>query len=160
MKREDYNALFEYREGVLFWKVDRGSNKVNGKKAGCPNKNGYVQVKINGSYHKVHHIVWLLHGHDIPDGFVLDHINGDPSDNRFENLRLATRQQNNCNARVRNDNRSGVKGVSWYAKSSKWLAQIQHKGKKLHVGLFQSIDDAVQALTVVRSNLHGEFSKS
>jgi hypothetical protein len=159
MNRDTFTSLFEYKDGTLLWKTDRKSNKVKGRAAGSPNDDGYILIKIEGAVYKAHHIVWSMHNLEIPDGFVLDHINGDPADNRIENLRLASRQQNNCNAKLRCDNTSGVKGVSWYKKSSKWIGQIQHAGRKIHVGLFESVDEAATAVSKVRALLHGEFSK-
>jgi hypothetical protein len=75
----------------------------------------------------------------------LDHINRNRSDNRIVNLRLASAELNAQNASVRSDNTSGVQGVSWHKASNKWVVQISRQGKPTHVGLFDSIKDAVAA---------------
>jgi hypothetical protein len=159
MTREMLTALFEYRDGALYWKSDRGSNKVLNRRAGSPNGEGYIQVKIDGVLYKAHRLIWIIHNGAVPDGYVLDHINGSTSDNRIENLRIATRQQNNCNSRTRVDNSSGVKGVSWHKPSAKWIAQIQHAKRKIHVGLFDSLDAAAQAVYLKRLEIHDTFSR-
>ena len=160
LDREFLQTLFDYRDGVLYWKSDIGSNKVKGKKAGSPNSGGYAQVKINGVLYKAHALVWFLHGRSLPSGYVIDHINGDQTDNRLDNLRAASRQQNNCNASKRVDNKSGVKGVSWYKPTGKWVGQIQHGGVKTHVGLFDSIPDAARAVALKRAEMHGAFARN
>jgi hypothetical protein len=75
----------------------------------------------------------------------LDHINRNRSDNRICNLRLASATLNAQNASVRNDNTSGVQGVSWHKASNKWVVQISKKGKSTHIGLFATIDEATEA---------------
>ena len=76
---------------------------------------------------------------------VVDHINRNPSDNKFCNLRLATTSQNGMNRRLDLRNRSGVSGVSWDAHACKWRADIGQNGKLLRLGSFVNFDDAVAA---------------
>jgi len=74
-----------------------------------------------------------------------DHINRNGLDNQRKNLRDATSKQNNENSRIRKDNTSKYKGVSWYKRKSKWQVQIRHYGKQIHLGLFDRLKDAVKA---------------
>lgn len=156
---EQVRFYFDYLDGQLVWKVDMGSNKVKGCVAGSPNGGGYIQVRINGKLYKAHHLVWLWHGRQIPIGCVIDHINGVPNDNRVDNLRVCSRAENNRNARLKRTNQSGVKGVSWYAKTGKWVAQLQVDGCKKHLGLFSRIEDAAEAVQLARASFHGAFAR-
>lgn len=87
-----------------------------------------------------------------------DHINGDGLDNRRENLRRCTHQQNTFNTRSRNDSTSHYKGVSWKMEASKWVAQIQVNGKKKHLGYFVNEDDAARAYDDAALRYFGEFA--
>ena len=93
-----------------------------------------------------------------PDGLLADHINGNGLDNRRSNLRPATASQNNCNARLSSRNSSGVKGVTWHVGVRKWQAAVRLAGKTHYVGIFDSLDDAAQAVAAAREQIHGPFA--
>lgn len=93
----NWNEYFWYdpQHGDLIWKVERRSRKVKGTEAGHLNANGYIQVKLGEKLYRAHRIAWeLYHGKEIPEGMVIDHINGDRSDNRIYNLRCVTHSEN------------------------------------------------------------------
>ena len=97
----------------------------------------------------------------VPVGMLIDHItHGTMSfiDNRRCNLRLATRSQNNINQGLRNDNTSGSKGVMWHKENKKWVVGIKVDGKKLHLGCFEDIDDAIKARKQAEEKYFGEFA--
>lgn len=99
----------------------------------------------------------MHHGID-PGKMQIDHINGDSTDNRIENLRLATSQQNNRNRRIASNNKSGVRGVCWCRSKRKWKAYIMIDGKMHNLGGFDSLQDA-QAKRISAEIMHfGEFS--
>lgn len=114
--------------------------------------------KETGRTKSLHRIVWeSVHG-PIPSGMVIDHINGDKHDNRLENLRLCTTAQNLANAKLSSRNTSGIKGVSWNSKKSRWDAKIMADGvvfKKSSKDLFEI---ACWAFST-RNAVHGEFAK-
>ena len=92
-------------------------------------------------------------------GTVLDHINGNPLDNRRENLRFCTEAQNHYNRRLNKDNTSGFKGV-WFRKTSKrWQAEIRVNGKKRRLGCFQSKEDAAKRYNEAAREHFGEFAR-
>lgn len=94
--------------------------------------------------------------HRFLTGFsVTDHVNGNGLDNRRPNLRGCTQAQNNCNVRLRGDNTSGVKGVSWRKRERKWIAYVG----RFHIGYFSSLGDAARAVRSRREELHGEFAR-
>lgn len=135
------HALFEYRDGKLFNRVHRHYSSPKGAPVGGLRRDGYLQLWV-GRHILVHRIVWALF-HGDPAGAQIDHINGIRSDNRIENLRLASPTENRRNqTRIRSDNSSGVHGVSRHKATGKWEASIQVKGKRKHLGVFVDINEA------------------
>ena len=94
----------------------------------------------------------------LPDPEV-DHINGKGCDNRRENLRAATRSQNNANQRKNSNNTSGFKGVHWRQDRSKWRARIEVNGKHLHLGLYDAATDAARAYDQAALQHFGQFAR-
>jgi hypothetical protein len=94
-----------------------------------------------------------------PELYQIDHVNGNPLDNRRCNLRLATASQNQHNQRIRCDNTSGFKGVSWYPNYKKWLATICFKGRSHNLGYFETPEAAHAAYCEASARLHGEFGR-
>lgn len=95
-----------------------------------------------------------------PDGMDTDHISGNGLDNRRENLRVATRAQNQHNRSLQSNNTSGAKGVTWSKEKGKWLAQITIREKNRSLGYFQTIEDASAAYAAASAELHGEFGRT
>lgn len=89
-------------------------------------------------------------------GEQVDHINGNPLDNRRANLRLATNTQNQRNSRARSA--SGYKGVTWHKRDCKWQAQIQHNGQLRHLGYFNSRIEAARAYDDAARQLFGPYA--
>lgn len=130
-----------------------------GKPAGFVSE-GYVRVnfqrrKLHAS--RVIYAIW--HGHD-PGRLLVDHIDGNPLNNRPSNLRLATDAQNTAHQnKLRSDSTSGERGVTWKKKNGKWAVQVgpSGKGRSRHRGLFADYDEAVAHARKCRSDLFGEF---
>jgi hypothetical protein len=93
-----------------------------------------------------------------PEGEI-DHVNGNPSDNRLENLRIANRFENMKNIKKPVTNKSGLKGVSWHEKGNKWQAHIRCDGKNHYLGLFQTAELAHEAYKKASNRLHGIFAR-
>lgn len=89
----------------------------------------------------------------------VDHRDSNGLNNRRKNIRAATRTQNNCNQRRSIANKSGFKGVYWFAARGKWCAEINVSGKRKRLGYFLSIEDAAAAYAAASADLHGEFSR-
>jgi len=92
-------------------------------------------------------------------GFEVDHKNGDGLDNRRDNLRSATRSQNNGNSEIYKNNTSGFKGVYWYPKKRKWRVQIQINGKRQSLGYFFDPVMASKIYNEKAKELFGEFAR-
>lgn len=104
-----------------------------------------------------HRLIFLYHYGYLPK--LVDHINGDPFDNRIENLREATASENGGNRRKINDSlTSKYKGVS-LNKTGKWRAQIVLNYRKLYLGLFDTQIEAAKAYNKAALELFGEFAK-
>lgn len=93
-------------------------------------------------------------------GVLVDHRNGDGLDNRRENLRLATRAQNGRNRRIDRDSTTGLKGAYFDRRSARWRASIRVDGVKVHLGCFDSAENAHAAYAVASARLHGEFGRT
>jgi hypothetical protein len=147
----------------LRWKVSRGKAKT-GHPAGARSVNRKQEnrldwrVKVDSSNFKVARIIYLMIYGEIPQDLEIDHINGNPLDNRAQNLRLATRTENNRNRRLGVKNKSEVRGVCWHFTAKKWRAQICCNKKIVHLGVFANLDDARRAREEAELRLHGEFS--
>jgi len=88
----------------------------------------------------------------------VDHENHNTLDNRKENLRVCTREQNARNGRSRRNNTSGFKGVSWDKRALKWLAHVGAHGKAKHLGYFANPIEAAVAYDAAAVLVHGEFA--
>jgi hypothetical protein len=152
--KEYLHQLFDYNEGQLYWKVDRGTNKMKGKRAGCLYK-GYIRIRLHDVKYGEHQLVWLYHHGEMPQ--QIDHINNDGRDNRIENLRIATPLQNNQNATIRKDNTTGIKGVCKGYKD-KWQVHVRINGKKHYFGSYDDIEFAELVAIEARNKYHGIFA--
>lgn len=126
--------------------------------AGTTTVYGYVRVQVDGHIYPAHHLAWLhVHG-EWPVG-ILDHANGERSDNRIANLRPATISQNKANSKLRQDNQSGFKGA-YLAPNGRWRAQIRCNGKLRSLGRFPTAEQAHAAYAKAAADLFGEFARA
>lgn len=94
---------------------------------------------------------------DCPEDMVIDHINHNPLDNRKSNLRICTQHENMMNNSKRNDNTSGVIGVSFNRRRNKWVAQIMYNKKHIHLGCFNTKEEAAEARRQAEIKYFGEY---
>ncbi len=137
----------------VFTRRKKWGPKPAGSVIGGLSPQGYWQIGINGKTYPAHRLAWLYVTDVWPDGDI-DHINQNRADNRFCNLRVATRSENLQNARLRKNNQSGVTGVSWHAKKQRWRAHIMILGRRLFLGQFKSKEEAVSARKKAATQLH------
>lgn len=116
--------------------------RKTGKRAGTQHRLGYRNVVISGRTYAEHRLAWVLATGAWPV-YDIDHINRVRNDNRLCNLREATRTENCQNQPVRKSNRSGVTGVYFHKISGKWAASINIAKKQVHLGVFDTVDAAV-----------------
>jgi hypothetical protein len=97
---------------------------------------------------------------DVPDGFVVDHINGDGLDNRRQNLRIVTVAQNNLNSRVRRDCVSGLKGALYDRRKDRYYSRIKADGRYVWLGYFSTAIEAAEAYAKASAKHHGDYGRS
>ena len=102
--------------------------------------------------------IWEREVGPIPDGFTVDHINKDRLDNRLENLRLATRSQQNQNKGLQKNNTSGFKGVSWSKQTNKYRAQIMVNKQSISLGFYTDPIEAAHIRDEAALEHFGEFA--
>ncbi len=94
-----------------------------------------------------------------PVGMQVDHISMDKLDNRKQNLRIVTQQQNRCNRRAHKNNTSGIKGVSWHRANKKWMAAIKTNYKQKYLGQFSTKEEAAAAYAAAAVEIQGEYAR-
>ena len=144
-------------ENILYDPITgKFTRKVGKNKVGSLDKDGYLCIKVSNKTYKAHRLAWYLHYGDWPKD-QLDHINGIRNDNRIENLREVTSQQNNFNRVSNKKSTSSYKGVSWVKRDKRWVAQIQVDGKNIRLGSFKNEIDAALAYDRAAAAAHGDY---
>jgi len=128
-----------------------------GDAAGYLDKRGYHKIKLNNSGYRAHRLAWLYMTGEWPDGEI-DHINNIPSDNRWCNLRCATHRQNSCNTKLRVNNKTGYKGVSFNSRLRKYVAQLRRPSGNSHIGVFDTPEEAHAAYCQEAARRHKAFA--
>lgn len=154
-----YDAL----EGIFIWKHRSNKSKalnarMAGKFAGCDNGNGYIFIIIDRKAYLAHRIAWAIVTGKWPDKDI-DHKDGNRANNRWTNLRLASRSQNCMNRKIPINNSSGFKGVCWDKNNKKWTAYIMANGKNHYLGLFNTPQQAHAERIKKADLLHKEFAR-
>ena len=146
--------------GDFYWIVSK-SNIPAGSKAGSVNSSGYVSIMADKQRHYAHRLAFLYMLGRMPTHEV-DHINGNPRDNRWINLREVPHSANLKNVKLQSRNVSGQIGVIWDASRLKWKAQIRVNGKQINLGRFDDLDEAIKARRDASSkhNFHENHGRS
>ena len=135
------DKLIEYKNGKLYWKVRRFSGKglgmlsnEVGDEVKCSTDNdGYLVFKIGRRKKcnfKAHRVCYELCKGEIPDGFHIDHIDGNPANNLISNLRAVLPEVNGRNQKLNSRNKSGVIGVSYHEKENAYKAHWKDENGK------------------------------
>lgn len=120
---------------------------------------GYIFIDIDGCRYRAHRLAWLYMTGAFPD-FQIDHENNNRSANWWSNLRPATNQQNQANSRCSSNNKTGFKGVYWSKSHGKYAAKINPDRRQIHLGVFESPEDAHEAYAVAAKKYFGEFGRA
>ena len=143
----NYDELFIYDDGLLI-------SKKTGTIYCNLDRDGYIRIRVAGKEYRAHRIIWEMHNGPISEGMLIDHIDRDVFNNRIENLRLATRQQNNANkGKISGSLPKGVVKVQ-----NKYRARIYHNGKNTSLGMYNTPEEAGQAYHIAALELNGEFA--
>jgi hypothetical protein len=157
LTQERLREVLHYEPSTgLFTRNCSIAGAVKGSVAGCKMQLGYITISIDKQAYLAHRLAWLYMTGAWPSQYI-DHINGEPSDNAWNNLREATQTQQNANMRLRKDNTSGYRGVKWNKNRQKWHATIQKDGKARHLGAFESKEDAYAVYASAAKVAFGEY---
>lgn len=156
----DYDPI----SGVFTWKMrSDGPARWNaewvGRQAGSVNHDGYISIGIRNRRYQAHRLAWAWMIGTWPDRDI-DHVDGNRSNNQWQNLRKATKSQNSQNTKIPKTNTTGVKGVCYDKNTGKWQSQIRCNGKRMYLGQFASISQAQAAYEMAARRLHGEYRRT
>ncbi len=147
--QSDLKKLLRYdpETGFMYWTGHLGFPQTPMRKSGMRaflNKTvrGYYRGGLLGRNVMAHRVVWKWHFGTEPD--EIDHIDGNPSNNRIENLRAATRSENLRNMKLRKTNKSGVQGVYFHTRDRRWISSICHEGRQIELGTYKCFCKAVK----------------
>ena len=152
----DYDAA----SGYFTWKPrsdvrKEWNTRFAGKQVGYHRKDGYYVVTVDDVKYLGHRLIWLyVHG-TWPE--EIDHKDQNPANNRLDNLRVGTHQNNQCNRTSQANNTTGYKGVTLH-RDAKWAAKIKVYGKTYHLGLYHSAEEAHSAYALAAQRMHGDFA--
>jgi len=141
--------LFDYEDGRLRWKKTQ-------KIAGCVRNDGRRVVGIKGKLYLSYRLIWMIHHGSLPD--LIDHIDGNPSNDRIENLRPATKTQNGQNRNGPKKNaKTGFMGVYFDKCRNLYASEIIVNGQKIHLGRHKTPEEAHEAYIAAKRQFH-EFN--
>jgi hypothetical protein len=154
---------YEVETGFFYW-LDRRdvqkhvNSRLAGKRAGYVGTGGYISIIVDKQSYAAHRLAWLYVNGKWPDPQrVIDHVDRNPANNAFTNLRLATAAENRLNRLV--SSASGRRGVTWHRKIGRWQAQIEHAGKVTYLGCFDDKEEAARAYQQAAADIYGgEFA--
>lgn len=147
--KEFIDAKFFYKDGILY-------RKSSGKKAGNMHKLGYMRIWINGKSYYSHRLIFIMFYGFEPK--YIDHIDGNPKNNKIENLREAKHQENMWNRKIPTTNKSGYKNVSWHKTAKKWSVCLTVNGKQKYFGTFEDLELAGLVAQEARNKYFGRFA--
>lgn len=151
---QDYFYYDETSPSCLRWKVSRGTRKQGDAAGNLHPRTKQWDVGFCKSLFRAHRIVYILFNEKIPDGLLVDHKDRNPSNNKINNLRLATKSQNNTNQiRLTIGKHRGVSKAG-----KKFQQNITHGGTRYYLGVFPTEDQAALQYNEKALELHGEFA--
>lgn len=164
VSQENLKYLINYNPdtGVFTWRVSINPNSKVGSVVATKHQEGYTFLTLNKKIYKLHRLAFLYMLGYYPE--EVDHINNKRDDNRWCNLRAASKTENQHNAGLRSDNTSGIKGISKYGLGYKASIQSHKKQYSKCFPLYKygtqekSLDAAIDWLRTLRQELHKEFT--
>jgi hypothetical protein len=147
---------YDPETGIFSWNYARKGIKVSDS-VGTTKPSGYIVVLLKRKMYRIHRLAWLYMTGKWPENEI-DHINGDRSDNRFCNLREATKAQNNWNKKVRKDSTTGIKNVLHYPKYGTYYVKITANKVSHSFGPFKTINEAEIVAKQKRAEIHKDFN--
>lgn len=150
---------YDPTSGHFTWLENAGIRVLKGLRAGTTKKNGYRSIWFDGKQYLAHRLAFFYMTGAWPDKYV-DHKNVTPGDDRWENLRPATKVQNAGNTGLMVTNTSGFRGVSWSKQRGKWRAQIVVDRRHRVLGYFDDKKSASDVYVAAAQIHFGEFART
>lgn len=149
---------YDCKSGELLWRITSTNGKRKpGDIVGKKNSYGCIDVKIDGTWYKAHRIIWKMVTGEDPGNFVIDHKDGNPANNKFSNLRLATIELNSANSRLQANKKSGLpKGVVQYG--NRFYSRIGGNKCRQYIGSFDNPESASAAYIKRAREIWGPFA--
>tara|TARA_R110000824_G_scaffold294645_1_gene483026 strand:- start:35 stop:487 length:453 start_codon:yes stop_codon:yes gene_type:complete len=141
----NYNEMFTYEDGDLFWAVSLSNRAPVGSKAGTVDDLGYMSFRTGGRKHMHHRVIWEMFNGSVPEGCIIDHKDRNPSNNKIDNLRLGTPQQNSWNAKAN--------GYCFVKSRGKYVARLNQK----HLGYYDTAAKAKEVYEEAALGARGEW---
>ena len=154
LTQELVKELYDYKDGCLYHKKKRCRVTV-GAKVGFTSKDGYGYTFVHCNHILVHRLIFLWHHGWLPE--FVDHENGKRSDNKIENLRPATVNENAKNRGIAKNNSTGVTGVKM--EKHKYRAEINVNKKRIALGTHKTLEEATAARKAAEIKYFGEFAR-
>ena len=153
MNQQELKTLLHYDPptGVFRWRHTPKRGMQPWDKAGAPNK-GYLSIRIGGKGYLAHRLAWMYVTGEFPT-LQIDHIDGEKTNNAWNNLRLATNKQNAENTKLSSKNTSGYRGVTFRKEYGKYEANVKHNQKRFYLGSFATAEEAAEAARNKRAEL-------
>lgn len=142
---------FNYKDGNLYKRFKED------KPMGSLTDEGYIVVGFNKKSQFAHRVIFLMFNGYLPP--CIDHIDGNKSNNRIENLRAATAKTNGYNKALSKKTSSGIKNVTWHKVAKKWQVKFAVNGYIKYFGLYNDIDYAKFVAETMRYKYHGKFAR-
>lgn len=150
---------YDPNTGMFTWRVKTAARIKIGSSLGSRHHSGYLTAFLDKKRYTLHTLAVIYTDGECPVGTV-DHINGIRDDNRRSNLRIATHSENTRNAKIRSDNRSGIKGVSYRNKSGgQWVCRIYTDEGRKYLGCYKTREEAERVMQEARAKYHGAFAR-
>jgi hypothetical protein len=147
--RPDWNEIFRYEpNGTICHKhqvTGRSGRRKMDKPVGYFDKDGYLVFKFKGKLYRVNVVIWEMRYGPVTPGMEIDHRNNIRNDNRIENLQELTHRENATKQLISKANKTGYKGVTFYKKRNKFRASIKFNHKSIHLGYFNTPEEAYEA---------------
>ncbi len=140
--------LFLYQDGDLI-------RKSNNKPMRSPTNFGHFRARVKGRNYLVHRLIFLMHYGYLPK--QIDHIDGNPANNKIGNLREASQSQNMWNRNANTNSMSKTKGIRWH-RSGKYQVRLQVNKKSMYFGLYADLELAELVAIEARNKFHGVYA--